>query len=327
MSDKHEQLSLAVQAHCTQNFYTSSAEHPKAKPSDTVFPGHDTFQNGIVENGQPTTFYAAATNEDIENIKNHNSKMSGFLTDDATLNACKNENGVLDANQYAGMTQTRPWRPADAPPGAEYTYRENIAAFNVNWDKLNDPNNVDLKERLCDKQGNLKCAFGKAEENAHWGNGGGNQYYINKADFNEAVNRGIFEYDDKKTLKESNGTLTRAGVSENEMRLMDIERQGNVEKALSSCQDKNATSDAEKAKSLNEITPEKANQINSANASAGNYLAKPDPAYNAIAPSNEDVQKAREKGVDLDGLLSNPQNDIAQKSNGIVVSAGTGGIT
>ena len=46
-----------------------------------------------------------------------------------------------------------------------------------------------------------------------------------------------------------------------------------------------------------------------------------------ITPSNEDVQKAREKGVDLDGLLSNPQNDIAQKSNGIVVSAGTGGIT
>lgn len=326
MSYENNQSSLAVQAHCCQNLYEPSEKYPDATPNKTAFPGHDTFQNGIIENGQPTTFYTAATNADVENIKRNNSNMSGFLSDEATINSCKNDNGILDANLFADKTQTQPWRPADAPSGTDYTYRENVAAFNVNWDALNNPNNSDLKERLCDEQGNLKCAFGKAEENTHWGEGGGNQYYINRVDFNEGVNRGIFEYDDKKTLKESDGSLTRTGISENEMRLMDIEREANVKNALSSCQDKSATTDIEKAKSLNEITPEKASQINSAQAPEGNYLAKPDPAYGGIKPSENSVEQGRKNGPDFDGLVNNPTNPGSQ-GKGSGLASNTGGIT
>ena len=280
MSYKNNQPSLAVQAYCCQNLYEPSEKYPYASPSQTAFPCHDTFQNGIVKNGTPTTFYTAATDDDIKNIKNKNSNMSGFLSDESTIDSCENSNGILDANLYADKTQTKPWRPNDALKGTDYTYRENVAAFNVNWDKLNDPQNADLKDRLCDEHGNLKCAFGKAEANTHWGEGGGNQYYINKDDFNEAVNIGIFEYDDKKTLKESNGTLMRFGVSESDYKLMEAERKNIVDEQLSVCVDKNATTDIDKAKSLNEITPEKANQINSSQAPNSNYLAKPDPAYN-----------------------------------------------
>jgi len=265
--------SLAIQAYRQQNL---NIEAPEA----TRFPKHDVFQNGIVENGTPATFYTAATDNDIENIKNKNSNMSGFLSDEATINSCKNDNGVLDANLYADKSQTQPWRPPEADPGTDFTYRENIAAFNVNWDKLNDPQNADLKERLCDEQGNLKCAFGKVEENTQYGEGGGNQYYFNKEDFNEGVNRGVFEYDENKTLREKDGTLTRKGISEDEYDIMNTERLMNIDQQLSSCQDKNATTDIDKAKSLNEITPEKANEINSSQAPKDNYLAKPDPAYN-----------------------------------------------
>lgn len=265
--------SLAVQAYEQQNLDIES-------PKDTRFPGHDTFQNGIIENGQPTTFYTAATDRDIESIKNHNSNMSGFLTDETTVNSSKDSKGVLDANDYAHKTQTQPWRSPDAPAGTEYAYRNNVAAFDVNWDALNDPKNADLKARLCDSDGNLKCAYGKTEANSHWGEGGGNQYYICRDDFNEAVNRDVFHYNEDKTLRECNGTLTRTGVSEGEYKLMNVERKDIIDTQLSSCQDKTAITDVDKAKSLNDITPEKAKEINSAQVPVGEYLAKPDPSYN-----------------------------------------------
>lgn len=265
--------SLAVQAYQQQNLNED-------KPENTRFPGHDTWQNGVIENGQPTTLYTAASDKDIENIKNENSNMSGFMTDETTINSCKNETGVLDANELADKTQTQPWRPDNAPEGTDYTYRNSVAAFDVNWDKLNEPENADLRERLCDSDGNLKCAFGKAEENTHWGEGGGNQYYFNKEDFNEGVNRGVFRYNEDKTLKENDGAVIRKGISEDEYDIMNAERDKNIDKQLSSCQEKSASTNSEKAKSLNEMTPEKASQINSMQASKGDYLAKPDLTYN-----------------------------------------------
>lgn len=78
MSYENNRPSLAVQAHCSQNLYEPSEKYPDAKPENTRFPGHDTFQNGIIENGQPTTFYTAVTDKDIEKIKSRNCDMSGF---------------------------------------------------------------------------------------------------------------------------------------------------------------------------------------------------------------------------------------------------------
>ena len=263
--------------------------------------------------------------------------MSGFMSDESTINSCKNQDGVLDANVYAEKTQTQPWRPPKSAPGTDYTYRENIAAFDVNWDALNAPQNANFKERLCDSEGNLRCAFGKAEENTHWGEGGGNQYYFNKNDFNEGVNRGVFQYNEHKTLKEQDETLTRDSVSEKEMNMMDRERKENVRIALSSCQDKNATTDVEKAKSLNEITPEKANQINSAEAPKGDYLARPDPAYkysqdeNNAQVSSNTINSSNVASIGGGGANApnksefNPQDYIsAHENNGVGTGMGTG---
>lgn len=309
MSHENNQPSLAVQAHCCQNLDEPSEKYPNATPIDTAFPGHDTFQNGIIENGKPTTFYAAATDKDIENIQNHNSNLSGFLSDESTINSCKNEHGVLDANLYADKTQTKPWRAPEASAGTDYTYRENVVALNVKWDELNKPENADLKARLCDSDGNLKVAFGQAEENTHWGAGGGNQYYINRDDFNEAVNRGVFEYDRDKALRECDGSLIRQSVSENEVRLMDKERQESIKNALSSCSDHKATTDVEKAKSLNDISPEKEQQINSAQAPAGNYIATPDPAYSGAQTSISsdcDLDLSADLGMGSAPVKTNP---------------------
>ncbi len=321
MSYIDNQSSLAIQAHCTQNLYVPNEQYPKATPDSTSFPCHDTFQNGIIENGQPTTFYTATTNADIENIKNHKSQMSGFLSDESTINSCKNSDGVFDANKYAEKSQTQPWRSPDSPRGTNYTYRENIAAFDVNWDELNNPKNADLRERLCDSNGNLKCAFGKVEKNTHWGEGGANQYYINKKDFNEGVNRGIFQYNSNKTLKASKGTLTHKDVSEADYKAMNAERKNNIDKQLSSCPDKTATTNIDKARSLNDITPEKAHQINSAQASNGKYLAKPDPAFNynqssSISNNNGDLSKisSTDKVADRGGA-NVPNNSVREDAD------------
>lgn len=277
--------SLAVCAHSWQNLDVPTAENPGYGPEGTAFPGHDTFQNGVIPENQPTTLYTAATDRDIENIKNKNSNFSGFFTDADTVNtSCKN--GVLDANDYAERTQTKPWRPSDAPSGTEYTYRPNVAAFDVNWDEFNKPENKDLKDKLCNPDGlspdsgDIKAAYGKAEANTHWGRGGGNQYYIDKDTFNEGVNRGVFQYKEDKSFMESKGNLERKGVSEDDMDVMDARRTANIEKQLSSCPCKSATSSVDKAKSLNEITPEKESKINSDVAAKGNYVTSPDPAYN-----------------------------------------------
>lgn len=120
----------------------------------------------------------------------------------------------------------------------------------------------------------------KVEANTHWGCGGGNQYYIDKDTFNEGVNRGVFQYNEDKSFMESKGNLERKGVSEDTMDVMDARRTANIDKQLSSCPDQNATTSADKAKSLNEITPEKENKINSDVAAKGNYVTSPDPAYN-----------------------------------------------
>lgn len=62
-----------------------------------------------------------------------------------------------------------------------------------------------------------------------------------------------------------------------------------IDNQLSSCPNQTATSDIEKAHFLNQITPDKADQINSAQAAEGNYLCKPDPAYNYSQNKNNAV--------------------------------------
>lgn len=289
---ENNRFSLAVQAYSWQNLDIPSIDNPHATPRNTAFPGHDVFQNGIIPENQPTTFYTAATDQDIENIRNRKSYFSGFLTDQGTVNSCKVD-GVLDANKFAESTQTKPWRPTDAPDGADFSYRNNVVAFDVNWTELNKPDNKDIKDRLCNPDGlspfsnDIKCAFGKAEANDHWGSGGGNQYYISQDTFNEAVNRGVFQYNENKSFRECKGTLYRHGVPESQMNEMDDVRREKIRASLQSCRDKNAIFDVDKAKSLNEITPDKTVLINSSQASDGKYIAKPDPVYTSSLNSSQ----------------------------------------
>lgn len=280
---RHNVSSLVVSAHHQQNLEIPSDKYPDAKLIDTRFPGHDDYQNGIIPNGQNCCFYVQATDQQIEDALNKNAHFSGFSTDAKECEkAIDPSTGKLDANVLSDRLQTAPWSENGKEPG---TYRGNVAAFEVNWDALNDPKNRDLKEKLCNPDGlsagndDIKVAYGQTKANDHWGTGGGTQYYIDSATFNEAINQGVFQYQEDKSFRECNGTLQRKEVSQYQMNDMNDMREYNIQKTLNSCPDKNANSDIEKAKALNEMTPEKAEKINSTVAPEGDYLAKPDPAY------------------------------------------------
>lgn len=275
--------SRAVSAYQQQNFNIPTQERPHEDPLETRFPGHDDYQNGIITNGKESTFYVQATDKQIEDALNKNAHFSGFATDAKECEKAIDPNtGKLDANLLSERLQTAPWRADKHDPG---TYRSNVAAFEVNWDALNDPKNADLKEKLCNPDGlssgndDIKVAYGQARANDHWGTGGGTQYYINGDTFNEAVNRGVLQYKEDKSFRECNSTLQRSDISLNEMKQMEADRKENIRDLFNSCPNKAASNDIEKAKALNEMTPEKVQKINSAVAPKGDYLAKPDPAY------------------------------------------------
>lgn len=283
VDSRYNDSSLAVSAHQQQNLEIPSERWPDAKPIDTRFPGHDDYQNGVIANGKECTFYVQATDKQIEDALNKNAHFSGFATDAKECEKAIDPNtGKLDANVLSERLQTAPW---SADTNASGTYRSNVAAFEVNWDALNDPQNVDLKEKLCNSDGlstgseDIKVAYGQTRANTHWGEGGGTQYYIDGDTFNEAINRGVLQYREDKSFRECNGTLQRSALSPNEMKQMEEDRKENVREFLKNCSDKGASTDVEKAKFLNEMTPEKVKEVNSAIAPEGDYLAKPDPVY------------------------------------------------
>ena len=197
--------SLAVKAYRSQNLNTDD-------PRETSYSQHDNFQNGVLKNGQAATFYRQVTDDELKGIKNGKSNINSFLTDENTVKPCVDENGVANQNALSNKTQTEPYVRVDHQNGhngwyedENANYRNGIAAFDVNWDKLNAPENRDLKERLCNPDGrspgsnDIKMAYGTAEANKQFGEGGGNQYYLDRDTFNEAVNRGIFEYNPNKS--------------------------------------------------------------------------------------------------------------------------------
>jgi len=312
--------SVAVLAHQQQNLSIPTEKNPNSTPETTRFPGHDIYQNGLIENGSNCTFYVQATDNQIEATKNHQASFSGFATDYGTCKNCIDpETNKLDANKLSETLQTSPGRADRSEP---WSYRSNVAAFDVNWDKLNAPENADLKARLCDQNGNLKVAYGTAEANTHWGDGGGNQYFTPSDNFNDAVNRGIFEYNDNKAFRESNGSLQRSDVSDQRMRHMEDLREANVERQFSSCQDKSAKTDIEKAQSLNQMTPEKASAINSQQAASPmdgtQYMAKPDPAYSNLKPSDTESKKDRLSNLFVGSNNANPDAGIANGASSVM---------
>ena len=226
------------------------------------YPGHDELQNGVIAYGVPTTFYA--TRWDDKQLD------SGFFTDQATIDACSKD-GVLDSNKLGESLQTS---PSGYKTDGTYKVQKPICrAYEVDWDRLDQLStenprvykNLTNPDDLSPDGRGIKCAFGKAEANPQFGDGGGNQYYIDKETFRDGVRRGVFKEVPEKTLREDNGTLTRENVPRTK------EYENNVE-------NERAKVDAlEKAKGP--LSPDQINSVQVEN-EGNSYIAQPDPSYN-----------------------------------------------
>lgn len=262
--------------------------------TDDSFPGHDNYQNGIIPKGSDTTIYW--TNWD------HAQLGSGYFTDQATVDLCTHD-GVLNSNELGEALQTAPSNYGTN--GGDYQHKPNCTAYDVDWERLDDVKNEnpDLYGKLTNPDGatpdndGIKCAYGRAEANTQYGNGGGNQYKIDKDTFNQARDAGIFRENPDKSFSIEKGNLSR----------QDIPNDKDYTDKLAG--EKGAVIANENAKQ----TPS-AEQINSYQAvedSRKPFIAQPDQAYHY----NASLEKKQSSDVNAASQTDQSQHTAPNQSS------------
>ena len=266
----------------------SSAEEAYRWQGDGDFPGHDNYQNGVIQNGTDTTIYSTQWFD--------GQKSSGYFTDQGTVDKCTH-NGVLNANELGEALQTAPSNRSSL--NGDYQHKPICKAYDVDWNRLNElkTENPDLHGRLTNPDGlspqndGIKCAYGYAQSNPQFGNGGGTQYYIDGNTFNDAVNAGVLKENPAKSFSESKGNLSR----------QDIPNTADYQRDLAD--KKNRTSALEAAKGPS--TPEQINSFQLSKDDSKAFIAQPDPAYGyqqgmdhaAASPAPQAGQSQSGKGM------------------------------
>ena len=247
---------------------------------DDSFPGHDNYQNGVLEHGSDTTIYCTNWTEGQPG--------SGYFTDQATVDSCTHD-GVLNSNELGEALQTAPSNMGTN--GGDYQHKPNCTAYDMDWNRLDELKNSDEKfsygkddsgnsreisgselyEKLTNSDGkrpdqnDIKCAYGTAEANSQYGQGGGNQYYIDKDSFNAAREAGVFKENQEKSFSESKGNLSRTDIANDEAY------------ANGTAAEKNKVMKREDEKQ--QPTPEQINQYQAKENPEKPFIAKPDDSY------------------------------------------------
>lgn len=271
--------SLAVKA---TNFQSIQFLNSKIDYKKSLFTNRDKYQNGFIKFGCNSNFYMFALQEDIDVFINRNgnekSKISGFFTDEETINKVIEKNDRINLDKLAELLQISLRENKD---DQRYYSKPYIISFKINWNKLLENN--EIKMQLCNIDGrndgrdSLEVAYGKVERNTICGIGGGNQYYIDKMSFIKGINFGIFEFDSKKSFINAKDII-RNGIDKNEY---DDRIARNVELINEKLSTVKETNDPiEQAKILNKVDNAKINsQFN--NVYDRNFII---PNYNYRAP-------------------------------------------
>lgn len=180
-----------------------SSGRPLKFQADNLYPGKDSYQNGIIEKGSKDRIYTTNWGP--------NSAQSGYFTDKATVDSCKKD-GVLDSNKLGQKLQTAPSNLTSKD--GSYQHKPNCTAYRVDWDKLEELKGEDpaLHRSLTNEKGDIRCAFGRVGANPQYGKGGGNQYHIEKNSFKKAIDRGVFKEDPANSYSEKRGNLKRKDI-------------------------------------------------------------------------------------------------------------------
>jgi len=133
--------------------------------SSTLYSCNDSYQMGTIQDDR---IYIATTDWQHDQIVNHENVtgLSGYFSDQATVDACKSENG-LDNAQYNEMCQIAPWRENGLEGEGDASYKPHVDCFEIDRDRMQEVYGTT----------DFNAAIAKCEANNQFGQGGGNQGY------------------------------------------------------------------------------------------------------------------------------------------------------
>ncbi len=197
------------------------SENPYSDPQpQNPYCCSDKLEAGTVEAGEGNEIYIATTdkqhdaivqedwkvlNPDLDNeeeVKN-SQPLSGWFTNETTIEACKTEEGSLDASAYNEATQVAPYYDSKTD---ECSYKSNVDCFRINEEKMQE--NYGTTD--------FNAAIGYATENNQFGAGGAPEGYSSK--INEMIENGSLEHVHEKSFSANDekmgGTLVNTEVSQ-----------------------------------------------------------------------------------------------------------------
>lgn len=265
------------------------------------FPGHDIYQNGII-NKDCNRLYIAGWQDNWANAswtdfdgKEHLSA-SGYFTDQATIDACIS-NDKLDTNKLDAALQTKLsdfstslYDEDGNKIQGNYQAHSHVCAYDIDYERLAElkTENQDIYNRLTNPDdlsvdsNEIKVAYGQAEANFQNGSGGGNQYYIDPQIFKDGLDAGVFNYNPAASFSDDGSTgreIIRVEISPEDYRSYDGGKYNNDIEIVKDIE-RGRMKELANKRELTGIS--KAEQINGQRAIENPdrpYITFPDPSY------------------------------------------------
>ena len=198
-SSSDDYCSRAEQAQSVPSREEYGLQHPNIDPRDydsnraqTLYSCNDQYQMATIQDNQ---IYIATTDGQHDQIASEKhvdaqGGLSGYFSDQATVDACKNGE-TLDNAKYNEMCQIAPYRPRGIDGEGAASYKPHIDCFEID------------REALYKNYGtyDFNAAIGKCEANTHLGGGGGNQGF--NPHLAEMIDNGSLKYNESKSFSDT----------------------------------------------------------------------------------------------------------------------------
>lgn len=170
-----------------------STQDIQADRLGTLYSCPDNYQMGSVQDNQ---IYISTTDAQHDRIVksepiSENGGLSGYFSDQATVDACKNDKGYLDNAKYNEASQIAPYRVNGLNGEGDAGYKPHVDCFDIDRDALYK--NYGTYD--------FNAAVSKCEANTQFGSGGGNQGY--NPYISEMIDNGTLKYNVDKSYSDN----------------------------------------------------------------------------------------------------------------------------
>lgn len=161
----------------------------------TLYSCPDNYKMGTIQDNQ---IYISTTDPQHDIIANDKKfkdykdvpSPTGYFSDQATIDACKSTNGLLDNTAYNEATQIAPYRDNGIEGIGDASYKPHIDCFEIDRDALfKNYGTYDFN-----------AAIAKCKANNQFGSGGGNQGY--NPYISEMIDNGTLKYNASKSYSD-----------------------------------------------------------------------------------------------------------------------------